>query len=1440
MLWVLPPIAAHSQSAPSARFNSQQTVANFDRARSVATADFSNNGNPDVLYAGDQSDGPGLVWKENKSKEGFGPSQVIDGYLGYNPSIATADFDSDGRSDIVVGDISNIYWYKNADGEFSKSRPFYPSCVGSRSVATADVDSDGDPDIIDICEGTVGWYENKIGEDSGYRFSDSNRKTVATGLGNTATLAAGDLDEDGDIDIVYANGPGADEKKIAWLENKAQEGALDLVSQEETIFADAARSVAVADLDLDGNLDVLSASGSSDTIAWYRNQISSGKVTGDGFGGQRVITSKSSFPYGITAADLDGDSDQDVLSALIGNYEIVWHQNSDLIYVNANASTGVENGEWWSTAFTDLQNALATATNDDTIWVADGTYTPGKSRENNFTVTGEKDGIKLYGGFAGGESSLSERNPVSNPTVLSGDIDGDGTPSGNSYHVLSFDGTGAKNVTSKTLLDGFTVTGGNANGTFPDNSGGGLFCDGTGSGNSCNPTLRDLTFIANQATNGGAIYNDGSSSGASSPKLYNVIFARNAATNGGALYNGGNGGTSSPQIASAVFADNNADIGGAIYNDGSSSGTSSPQIINATFSRNEASDQGGALYNFGNFGVSNPTIKNTILWGNTASNEGAEIYNEVATPVLKRSVIEGGVSGSGVGGNANTDNGGNRSGDPLFATPNDLDGPDDRFGTSDDGLSLSDGSPAIDAGSGGALPSGITTDPAGDPRVQNGSVDIGGYEGIVNPVPIHYVDKSASGGSQTGTSWEDAFTDLQDAFAAATARDTIWIAAGTYTPGTSRDASFTVTGAQDGLKIYGGFAGGETSLSERDPEANKVILSGDLNGDDQDTDGDGFADANRSENSYHVLFFDGTEGGGITEATVLNGVTITGGYANGSAPNNRGGGLYCDAINGRCSPTIGSVSFLQNEASYGGGLFNDGRSGGDASPMLEDVVFRHNAASIRGGAIYGKAAGTNGSTDLVIMEATFYANEAAEYGGAIHNETNGRGGQIPPERPTASPVIINSTFQSNRAGLGGGAMANSAGFSFTRVNPRVINSVFVSNSLESTLSPSGSSPKGGGAIYNKGGGEANGIARPRITNSTFTKNSASSSATGGAFYNTTAGSRGISNPRIRNSILWSNGNTEIAGKSATLHHTIIDGGVGSNNDGGDNLDADPLFVNFSDLDGSDNILGTDDDGLRVETGSPAIDAGDKGYLPSDSYDINDNGDTSEQLPIDLAGNTRRQDIGNVVPNGDFPVDMGAYERKGLPLPVELVTFDARTSGEAALLTWTTASETNNAGFAVQHRVDTTASWKELSFVESKAQGGTTTEEKQYRYETGALKVGTHQFRLKQVDTDGTEHLSETIRASVRMQEAYRLSTYPNPVSQRATVEVTAREAQEVTVRLYDVLGRAVATLHDGPVPAQEIKQLTLQAKEQGLSSGAYFLRLVGENGTRTSRITVVR
>ena len=188
-----------------------------------------------------------------------------------------------------------------------------------------------------------------------------------------------------------------------------------------------------------------------------------------------------------------------------------------------------------------------------------------------------------------------------------------------------------------------------------------------------------------------------------------------------------------------------------------------------------------------------------------------------------------------------------------------------------------------------------------------------------------------------------------------------------------------------------------------------------------------------------------------------------------------------------------------------------------------------------------------------------------------------------------------------------------------------------------------------------------------------------------------------------------------------------------------------------------------------------------------------------------------------------------------PLPVELATFTARRDGEDAVLNWETASEENNAGFAVQHAVGS-SDFQQIGWVEGV---GTTTEAQTYRFVAEDLSAGTHRFRLKQEDLDGSSSLTQVVEVNVRPEGPVAIQKVaPNPVTGTSTLRFTARESGTVTVSLYDVLGRRIATLHDGRVSSDQPQQVTLDASS--LSSGVYFLRVEGDGFTKTRRLTVVQ
>ncbi|PEN04728.1 hypothetical protein CRI93_14700 [Longimonas halophila] len=189
----------------------------------------------------------------------------------------------------------------------------------------------------------------------------------------------------------------------------------------------------------------------------------------------------------------------------------------------------------------------------------------------------------------------------------------------------------------------------------------------------------------------------------------------------------------------------------------------------------------------------------------------------------------------------------------------------------------------------------------------------------------------------------------------------------------------------------------------------------------------------------------------------------------------------------------------------------------------------------------------------------------------------------------------------------------------------------------------------------------------------------------------------------------------------------------------------------------------------------------------------------------------------------------------------LRSFEAEPQGEAAQLAWTTTGSMGEGAFLVQHRADSTAAWSDLQTVEvaEKTQVDST-DAPTYQLETDALAPGTHQFRLQWAADGETALLSDVVEAEITLSDPYRLRAYPNPVGAQMTVESAVKERQHVRVQIYDVLGRRVTTVYDGPMAPNEVKRFTVQPGADGLSSGTYFLRMTGEQFQTTTRISVVR
>lgn len=258
-----------------------------------------------------------------------------------------------------------------------------------------------------------------------------------------------------------------------------------------------------------------------------------------------------------------------------------------IVYVNAN---GQGNGSSWENATDDLNTALLQAQPGTQLWVAVGIYTPSSigDRDAAFEIP---SGVGLYGGFSGHEVSLDERKPELNPTILSGEI-GQVGPADNSFNVVRL-----INADEHTVLDGFTITNGSANGD-----------EAEGSTHRC----------------GGGMYIGGERS---VPRIINCVFTKNQARDGAAVYLSGRKGECSPKFFNCAFLENEAGLdGGAVYNDGRQNGLSNPVFSNCTFFRNVGT-YGGAVCNASDYGVCNLTMEQCTFTENVAFLRGGAIFS---------------------------------------------------------------------------------------------------------------------------------------------------------------------------------------------------------------------------------------------------------------------------------------------------------------------------------------------------------------------------------------------------------------------------------------------------------------------------------------------------------------------------------------------------------------------------------------------------------------------------------------------------------------------------------------------------------------------------------------------------------------------------------------------------------------------------------------------
>ena len=704
---------------------------------------------------------------------------------------------------------------------------------------------------------------------------------------------------------------------------------------------------------------------------------------------------------------------------------------SKIYYVSSQA-TDTGDGSSWANA-TTLTKALDKAVAGDQIWVQGfDTLTGGNlyvAPKEGFAV---KSGVQLYGGFAGTESRLSQRVTLGKPyqlkyrSVLSGDLQNDDkvddvnlifpantTRSDNATHVLTLNleptQTSGNNNTYPTVVNGFTITGGQADGT--DEKGGGIYVTGNNTDGG-NFRIERCFLFNNYATQGGAVYvssevqnvNNGES------LINQCVIYNNAAGERAAVENQGGG---------VYLAGEATVVNTSIFNNGNGGVrlSSGSKVVNATIARNTGA--GVDLTTASN----STNVYNSIIWGNTSLSAEHQptfqnsAYHEVTADDKNSNVYVAKENRDAAAG-------------PMFDAPSVKTSYDRDFDWYQSAYPLwswnvLEGSVMIDKGDAKAYNSTAygSKDMAGNPRISGDRISgdrisVGAYEYQYLPATrIRYVKQGATG---DGSSWDNASGDLQkmiDDLAESTPSQTgeVWVAAGTYTPqsqlisGTAYSASFRM---RDGISVYGGFAGTESSKLERVKKSampwdftNQTILEAAYYSHDD------LAWTNNkwtlTSDSRHVVWFAPMSGGtAFANVTTLDGVTIQGGYAQGGTGQDdfltdRGAGVYMDGANAYLSNCIVRENYATGN---GGGVYlKNGR--------VQTSLIYNNNADADGGAVYVENRG--------LVYRSMLTNNSALNGAGVYLYNGAEASLDDPDHPEylilSTCVVSNNTVRGNGA-----------------------------------------------------------------------------------------------------------------------------------------------------------------------------------------------------------------------------------------------------------------------------------------------------------------------------------------------------------------------------------------------------------------------------------------
>ncbi|MBR1850619.1 MAG: fibronectin type III domain-containing protein [Bacteroidales bacterium] len=634
---------------------------------------------------------------------------------------------------------------------------------------------------------------------------------------------------------------------------------------------------------------------------------------------------------------------------------------SPIVYV-APVAQGRADGTSWDNAMADLNRATATAEDRATtygepaqVWVAAGTYFGYTSGENAFVM---RPGVKVYGGFLGNETDLAQRQRGLYPSILDGN---------NQRRVLYQ----SNSYTSATaaLWDGFTIQNGRSSG------GGGVYMrEGS--------TLSNCSVLNNYSSSyGGGVYAYGNtySSHYEQDSLGNNVLFYDFATrivncriegNSNNYYNGGGIYARYAEVTNCLVANNTSlSNGGGIYSDYA-------MITSTTVVANTASNYSGIG------GGSTVASTNNVVWGNVNTGSNNNSYQTTINN-LTYSAVSG---PSGTLGSTNILLASTNSGSPYsprFVMPSGGAGNQYAGGN----WQPAEGSVLVGYGNNASLTQ--PTDLDGNARVQQGTVDMGCYESPYQPVTLptygNVVYVMAEGrGLMDGTSWQNAMPSLQDAIDIASQQGNlqVWVAEGTYFGDDMNQNAFT---ARSGVNVYGGFAGTEDSLSERQLGLHPSVLDGQrvqrvlYASVNTNTRWDGFTIQNGSAESGAGVY----SGNGyftLANSEVRNNAATSSGYGGGIRCYNNYNYIYNCLFEGNSATYGGACSgnaniynsrFTSNSATRGGALYT-------STVSLYNCIIDHNSASTYGGGIYSN------SNSITIEGCDIVQNSCGQYGGGIY------------------------------------------------------------------------------------------------------------------------------------------------------------------------------------------------------------------------------------------------------------------------------------------------------------------------------------------------------------------------------------------------------------------------------------------------------------------------